>query len=87
MKYVILNHPTLGMQIRTGLSPQTHEQLSATLVSLGYTPTSAGFLRLTLLDRIETFGRSSSLNLGPNLDGSDALLLTLFYKATLETAA
>lgn len=81
MKYVILNHPTLGMQIRTGLAPQTHEAMAATLVSLGYRPTSAGFMRINWLGEVETFGRSTSLNLKPS--PSDAHLLSGFYAATL----
>lgn len=82
MKYVVLKHPTHLPVIVCGMMT-THEDLCAGYRMRGYTPTSAGFIRLTP-GSFETFGFSTTLNLTP--DRGDTQLIAAMHEATLKMA-
>lgn len=82
MKYVILApKPDVVAQTRIlfCVAPTLHTELAAAFAAT-HAPTSAGFLDFTAAGRVETFGRSNSLNLAPA--PGDAELIGSFIRGT-----
>jgi hypothetical protein len=80
LKYVRLSHPTEHNIFVFTVPPLSHANLANALVSFGYRPISAGFVRFDTDGTAHVEGESTSLRLKPDL--SDAGLIGAYYRNT-----